>query len=79
MAKAALNQQTVTLAREMQKAEQNIAVLSLHPGFVATKLTDFDYDDDMDTCIEGMVRVIEGTDMSKTGQYVDWTGKTLEF
>ena len=79
MAKAALNQQTITLAREMQKSKQNIAVLSINPGFVATRLTNFDFDDDMDTCIEGVAKVIESADMAKTGQFLNWTGEVLDF
>lgn len=40
MAKAAPNQQAITLAREMQKAEPSSAVVSLNPGFFATRLAD---------------------------------------
>lgn len=40
MAKAALNQETVTLAREMQKSGTNVSVAAIHPGFVATRLRD---------------------------------------
>ena len=79
MAKAALNQQTVTLAKEMEKSGQNIAVISVNPGFVATRLTNFDFDDDMDTCIEGVARVIESVDMAKTGLFINWTGEILDF
>ena len=79
MAKAALNQQTITLAREMEKSGQNISVISVNPGFVATRLTDFDFDDDMDACIEGLTKVIESADMTKTGQFINWTGKSLQF
>ena len=79
MAKAALNQQTVTLAKEMEKSGQNIAVISVNPGFVATRLTNFDFDDDMDTCIEGVARVIESVDMAKTGLFMNWTGEILNF
>ena len=78
MAKAALNQQTITLAREMEKSGQNIAVISVNPGFVATRLTNFDFDDDMDNCIEGIARVIESVDMTKTGLFINWTGETLD-
>ena len=79
MAKAALNQQTVTLAKEIEKSGQNIAVVSVNPGFVATRLTNFDFDDDMDTCIEGIARVIESVDMAKTGLFINWTGEVLDF
>ena len=67
MAKAALSQQTVTLAKEMEKSGQNIAVISVNTGFVAARLTNFDFDDDMDTCIEGIARVIESAGMAETG------------
>lgn len=71
MAKAALSQQTVTLAKEIKRSGQNIAVISINPGFVATRLADFDFDDDMDTYIEGIARVIESVGMAKTGLFIN--------
>ena len=71
MAEAALNQPTVTLAIEMETSGQKVAVISVNPGFVATRLTNFDFDDDMDTCIEGIARVIESVDMAKTGLFIN--------
>ncbi len=78
MAKAALNQQSITL-QELRKAGENIAVVSVNPGFVAIKLTDFDFDDDMDTCIEGIAKVIGSVDNSKTGRFINWTKEELPF
>ena len=78
MAKAALNQQSITL-QELRKAGENIDVVSVNPGFVAIKLTDFDFDDDMDTCIERIAKVIGSVDNSKTGRFIDWTKEELPF
>ncbi|MCJ1430723.1 hypothetical protein MMC27_000073 [Xylographa pallens] len=77
MAKAALNSQTVTLAREMETSDQNVAVIALYPGFVATKLTDFEYDDDMLTCVAGMVELIQRCGMRETGQFMKWDGANI--
>jgi NAD(P)-dependent dehydrogenase (short-subunit alcohol dehydrogenase family) len=77
MAKAALNSQTVTLAHELQKLQEPIAVIALYPGFVATKLTGFDFDDDMATCIAGMMEVILKCDIRDTGVFIAWNGERI--
>ena len=67
------------LAKQMEKSGQIIAVISVNPGFVTTRLTNFDFDDDMDTCIEGIASVIESAGMAETGLFVYWTGEILDF
>jgi NAD(P)-dependent dehydrogenase (short-subunit alcohol dehydrogenase family) len=46
MSKAALNMLTVTLAEGFQMNGDNVAVIALNPGYVATRLTDFRSRDD---------------------------------
>lgn len=77
LSKAAVNMLTVTLAREFQMNNDNITVISLSPGYVATRLTSFRFRDDMDECVAGIVKVVEDLDISQTGTFLDWQGKTL--
>ncbi|KAF2457890.1 short chain dehydrogenase [Lineolata rhizophorae] len=77
MAKAALNAQTVTLAHELRKAGEPVVVVAMNPGFVATKMTNWTFEDDMDTCIAGLVRNIEGITKEQNGQFFNWDGKQL--
>jgi NAD(P)-dependent dehydrogenase (short-subunit alcohol dehydrogenase family) len=46
---------TVTLAKEITMDGDNITVVAFNPGYVATKLTNYRFKDDMDECIAGMV------------------------
>jgi NAD(P)-dependent dehydrogenase (short-subunit alcohol dehydrogenase family) len=41
MAKAALNQQIVTLSREFEHNGDNITILALNPGYIPTRMTGF--------------------------------------
>lgn len=79
MAKSALNQETVTLAYELKKQGSNIAVAAINPGFVATRLTDWDFDDDMDTCIAGILNVVENLTIETTGCFKNWNGDDHAF
>lgn len=79
VAKAALNQVTVTYAREFEKEGKNVTFVCLEPGFLPTKLTDWDSVDDMDTSIAGMMKVIEGLTLADSGQFIEWSGKRLQF
>lgn len=55
----------------------NITVIALNPGYVATKLTNYRFKDDMDECIAGMVEVLEGVSMEQTGMFLHWHGQVL--
>ncbi|GFP51960.1 uncharacterized oxidoreductase YKL071W [Trichoderma asperellum] len=77
MSKAALNMMTVTMAKEFQMNNDNITVLAVNPGYVATRLTNFRSRDDMDECIAGIVKVLENVSMEQTGTFLDWRGQTL--
>ena len=69
MAKAALNQMTVTLAQEYKDAADDIVILALDPGFIPTPTTGFKGTDDMD----------ERVGPEETGNFFDWTGEELPF
>ena len=72
MAKSALNSQTVTLAREFEEDGDNIAIVAVYPGYVATRLSNFRSRNDMDECMDGVVNVIEQVGMEQTGSFLDW-------
>lgn len=79
VAKTALNQQTVTFARDFRNEKRNVTIICMEPGFVPTRLTEFDAVDDMATCIAGIVKVIEGLSSEDTGSFIEWSGKRLKF
>jgi NAD(P)-dependent dehydrogenase (short-subunit alcohol dehydrogenase family) len=62
----------------------NVQTLAVHPGYVATKMTGYYGEDDMETCMSGLVRLIErfGTDSGKdlpNGGYVKWSGEVMQY
>ncbi|KAF5538913.1 hypothetical protein FPHYL_12427 [Fusarium phyllophilum] len=77
LSKTALSQLTATMAAEFKNNGDGIAVIAVYPGYVATRLPSFRSRDNMEECIEGVVRVIETTGMSETGSFVDWKGQKM--
>ena len=69
MAKSALNQETVTFAREFQEGK-NVTVVCMEPDFLPTRLTEWDSVDDVDACIDGIMKVIEGLSIEDTGDFI---------
>ena len=76
MSKAALNQLTATMAKEFIRNKEEIAIVSIDPGYVATKMTKYRFRDSMEECIEGIVKVVESVGMDQTGTFIDWKGQT---
>jgi len=79
VAKAAANQVTVTFAREWEKEGRNLTIVCMEPGFIATRLTGWDGVDDMDTCIAGIVEVIDGLKHEDSGSFLKWDGGRIPF
>jgi NAD(P)-dependent dehydrogenase (short-subunit alcohol dehydrogenase family) len=82
MAKAALNQQTKTIAQAFKNDSDEatpLTLITLEPGYVATRLTGWKGDTDIDTSVRGMVAVIEGAKHSDSGLFFEYTGKRLDF
>jgi NAD(P)-dependent dehydrogenase (short-subunit alcohol dehydrogenase family) len=79
MAKAALNQQTVTLARDYAHADENITIIALNPGHIATKMTGFKGVVDMDESVQKMVTIIEEAKLEDSGRFYDYIGDDIAF
>jgi NAD(P)-dependent dehydrogenase (short-subunit alcohol dehydrogenase family) len=73
MSKAALNMLTKKLAAELD----GVAVLSLHPGWVRTRLGGGGAPLSVDRSADGMVTVIEAFDVSRSGAYLAYDGATI--
>ncbi|KAI0857667.1 hypothetical protein F4860DRAFT_488522 [Xylaria cubensis] len=78
-AKAALNQNSVTLAREWEKEGRRLTIVCIEPGFLSTRLTNFDGEDDMETCIDGVMKVIDGITHDDNGAFLKWDGSKIPF
>jgi NAD(P)-dependent dehydrogenase (short-subunit alcohol dehydrogenase family) len=79
MAKAALNQQTKTIAQAFKADGDKMVFITLNPGYIATKLTGWKGEDDMETSVKGMVDIIERVGLSDSGLFYDYSGERLDF
>lgn len=79
VAKSALNQASVTMAREWEKEGRKATIVCVEPGFLSTRLTNFDGEDDMDTCIAGLMKVFDGITPKDNGSFLKWDGTTIPF
>jgi NAD(P)-dependent dehydrogenase (short-subunit alcohol dehydrogenase family) len=79
MAKAAPNQQTVTLARDYAHADDKITVIALNPGYIATKMTGLKGVVDMGESVQKMVTIIEEAKLEDSGRFYDYTGEDIAF
>ena len=79
MAKAALNQQTRTIAKGFKDSGDMLIFIALNPGYVPTKLTGFEGTDNINVSVKGMVDIIERVGPSESGLFFNYTGQILEF
>ncbi|KAM7214580.1 NAD(P)-binding protein [Rhypophila decipiens] len=79
VAKAALNQGAVTMAREWEKEGHKVTMVCIEPGFLSTRLTGWDGEDDMGTCIAGMVKLFKGLTPEDHGAFLKWDGTKIPF
>ena len=75
--KAALNMVIHTAALEW--GPQGLNCISLHPGWVKTDMGGSDADIEPSVSINGMRKVIAGTNASANGKFFDYTGKELSW
>lgn len=78
-AKAALNQMSVTMAREWEKEGLKSTIVCMEPGFLPTRLTGFNGEDDMKTCIAGIMMVIDSISRGDNGAFLKWDGGKIPF
>jgi NAD(P)-dependent dehydrogenase (short-subunit alcohol dehydrogenase family) len=73
------------MAEDLAKSGSNsIQTLAVHPGYVATKMTGYHGEDDMETCMAGLCDLIErfGTEMGRdipNGGYFRWNGEAMPY
>jgi len=75
MSKAALNMGLSCLAIELKP--RDVAVVSLHPGWVKTDMGGEQAPLSPQESVAGMRKVIDGLDMHSTGSFFDYSGKRL--
>lgn len=71
MSKSTLNQQIVTLAKEMKEAEDKIILLAVYPGYVITRLSHFRSKNNMKECMNEIIEVIERSKLSDFETFLD--------
>ncbi|QYX56149.1 SDR family oxidoreductase [Roseovarius sp. SCSIO 43702] len=82
-AKAALNQMIHTAAIELRRTHKQSICVTLHPGTVATDLTEKYLGRHSSVkpseAAGNLLRVIEGLEAQDTGLFFDWAGKRVEW
>ena len=73
--KSGLNQVVKSLSIDLKA--YGITVVSLHPGWVKTDMGGANAPVSIDESVEGMIRVIEITDIKDTGKFLNYHGREL--
>ena len=75
--KTGLNQVVKSLSVDLKP--KGITVVSLHPGWVKTDMGGPNAPVSIDKSIEGMIKVIERTDINDTGRFLNYDGTELSW
>lgn len=75
MSKAALNAAGVSLARDLRS--RGIAVALLHPGYVATDMTDHQGPTSPEESVRGLIGVMHNLNLENSGGFWNFRGQTL--
>lgn len=73
--KAALNMVTKSLARDL--AGRGVTVVTLHPGWVRTRMGGPSAPVTTETCVEGQQRVLDEVGLDQSGQFFNYDGRAL--
>ncbi|WP_293751658.1 SDR family oxidoreductase [uncultured Paraglaciecola sp.] len=77
MSKAAVNMLAVNLSSEL--ADDNIAVVAIHPGWVKTDMGGTDANYDVKESAAGIMKVITNLTINNSGDFYDFNGNALPF
>lgn len=72
MSKAALNMATKSLANDLKSRE--IVVITMHPGWVQTRMGGSNALIETETSVEGLLDVIDDADLEDSGKFWEWKG-----
>ena len=75
--KTGLNQVVKSLSVDLKP--KGITVVSLHPGWVKTDMGGPNAPVSIDKSIEGMIKVIDRTDIKDTGRFLNYDGTELSW
>jgi len=79
LAKAGVNQLTVTIAKECAKNSVPVTVNAIHPGWTPTAVSHWSGPDDMQEVVTNIVDTVEGLDEKSNGRFMTRTGIDMAF
>lgn len=75
--KSALNMVTQNLAIELK--EKGVTVVSLHPGWVKTKMGGSDAEITIDESVKGLTKILHSLTIKNSGEYISYDGERFKW